>query len=283
MKTSPRALRTAVAVAILAAGMPARADPAEAGAPSPGAGQAATTESAVEVDLQRQLNALRSDLLDERERRMELREGATGLALVVLGIVIGIGGLWFCARFQSIAAEARIGATAARRYELAPRGLLSGAEGAHPVPREEPGLLPPLPSPGRESVADTPAGRGEGTAASPAAAARNGSARAAGAAFDAAELQRREEAIADCTAAIRLDCRDPRLFVERGDARCGAGRYEEALADYDRAIGLDPNLVAAYLGRCCANSELGRHEEAIEDFDRISCLDPDAAAELAQG
>ena len=100
---------------------------------------------------------------------------------------------------------------------------------------------------------------------------------------DADELQRHEDATADCSETIRLDRRSPALYVERAKARSEVGRFEEALADYDREIALDPDHAAAYLGRCCAKSELGRHEEAVEDYDRAVQLDPDSAAVVAAG
>ena len=93
-----------------------------------------------------------------------------------------------------------------------------------------------------------------------------------------ADLQRFEEAIADCTEAIRLEPDNPRLYIERAVAHSKLNRYEEAVADYDRVIGLDPDHAAAYLGRCHAKSELGRHEEAIEDYDHAVHLDPASAS-----
>ena len=100
---------------------------------------------------------------------------------------------------------------------------------------------------------------------------------------DADELHRHEEAIADCSEAIRLDPHNPELYLERAEARSAVGRFEEGLADYDRAIDLDPDHAAAYLGRGRAKSELGRHEEAVEDYDHAVQLDPDSAAAVAAG
>ena len=53
-------------------------------------------------DLQWQVSELRGDVLDESERRIEIRKGAQGAAPVV----IGVGGLRACAKFRPIA-EAR--------------------------------------------------------------------------------------------------------------------------------------------------------------------------------
>ncbi len=76
---------------MLAAGLSARAEPREPVPPSPSSDPGADPENAVTVDLQRQVNELRSDLLDERERRIERQLEANGAALVVLAIVIGGG------------------------------------------------------------------------------------------------------------------------------------------------------------------------------------------------
>ena len=54
--------------------------------------------------------------------------------------------------------------------------------------------------------------------------------------------------------------------------------HEEAIADCSEAIRLDPDHTGAYLGRCHAKSELGRHEDAVEDYDHAVRLDPDPVA-----
>ena len=89
---------------------------------------------------------------------------------------------------------------------------------------------------------------------------------------------RKEQAVADCTEAIRREPDEGLHYLERGNALAELDRYEEALADYDWAIGLDLGNAAAYLGRCHAKADLGRHDEAIEDFEEAVRLDPDLAA-----
>ncbi len=269
----------------------ARAATEEAG----GASREAVPADPGHVDLQRQVNDLRSDLLDERERRIERQLTANGAVLVVLAIVIGGGGLWFYARFRAIAADARIGAAIARAYVPDPEGLLPGAATSLPPPGERPGPLRLLGTPGPEADPDT-AARANGHArassfaaprpqAPPRALASDGLPSPAGPAVPASDddVERLEEAIADCTEAIRLDPRNPRLYLERAGLRSELDRHEEAVEDYDRAIRLDPDLAPAYLGRCHAKSELGLHEEAEEDYDRLVLLDPDSAAALVEG
>lgn len=99
---------------------------------------------------------------------------------------------------------------------------------------------------------------------------------------DEDDLQRCEDVVADCTEAIRHSPRDPRLYLERGDARSWLGRLEEAVADRDRAVALDPATVSACLRRCQANSELGRDEAALADYERLVSLDQDAVGEVGE-
>ena len=291
---------SAIAAAILAAGV-TDALP-HAWAASDGTGEAgrrtsreAGPEEAGHVELQRQVNELRSDLLDERERRIERQLEASGAVLVVLGIVIGVGGLWFHARLRAIAAEASIGVAVARGYVPAPGGLLPEGGIARPPPGEGLGPLRLLDGPGPQAGPDTVArANGDARASSFAAPRPQAPGRALpsdglpGPTAPAVpapddDVERREEAIADCTEAIRLDPRNPRLYLERAGIRSELDRLEEAIGDYDRAIRLDPDLVAAYLGRCHARSQLGLHEEAIEDYDHLVRLDPEAAAAVADG
>ena len=224
---------SAIVAAILAAGV-TDALP-HAWAASDGTGEAgrgtsreAGPEEAGHVELQRQVNELRSDLLDERERRIERQLEASGAVLVVLAIVIGGGGLWFYARFRAIAADARIGAALARAYVPDPEGLLPGAATSLPPPGERPGPLRLLGHPGPEADPDTVA-RANGHArassfaaprpqASPRALASDGHPGPAGPAIPAPDddVERREDAIADCTEAIRLDPPQPPAVPRAG-------------------------------------------------------------------
>ena len=271
------ALRTTVVAAVLATGTGALAESGEAGAAPGGDGRPAGPGDAAVVDLQRQVNELRSDLLDERERRIERRQEANTLVLVFLGIAIGIGGLWAYAKFRSIADQASIGAAAARRYMPVRRDLLSGAAAAPEPPAHGPGPLPYLVAAGPESAPASPAGAAAHGSAGLAALPRDDVSSLPGPGVDLEELHRHEEEIADCSEGIRLDPSNPALYLERAAARSAAGRFDEAVADYDKAIRLDPDHAGAYLGRCRAKSELGQHEEAVEDYDHAARLDPDVA------
>ena len=295
------ATRTAPAAMALAASVPGFLTSALAGSEAAeettrGDGREVSPADAGYVELQRQLNELRSELLDEREQRLGRQLEANGAVLVVLGIVIGLGGLWFYARLRTIATEARIGAAAARHYVLAPSGLLPGSarnqepsdEALQPIPllvsagsEAEPGTRASANGSFRGGAPTQPRLQVFRRALSPDD--RSSPAGRAGPGPDDADLQRLEETIADCTEAIRLDPNSLRLCLERAGTHSSLNRYEEAVADYDQAIGLGPGHAAACLVRCHAKSELGRYEEAIEDYDHLVRLDPEAAAALAAG
>ena len=136
------ALRTAVATAVLAAGTAAWAESGQAGGAPRGDDRQAGPGNATVVDLQRQVNELRSDLLDERERRIERRQEANGLVLVFLGIAIGIGGLWTYANGSAGSAAVSSG----RRGRAATNGMSSCgpcpcSSGSAQVRRVTPGFL----------------------------------------------------------------------------------------------------------------------------------------------
>ena len=198
---SGRALRTAVVVAMLAAGLCARAEPGEADA-------AADPDSAAVVALQRQVNDLRSDLLDERERRIGRWQEANGFVPVFLGVAIGIGGLWTYAKFRSIADQASIGAAAARRYMAVSPDRLPGTEGPRGQLGDGSGPLRYLVAAGPEATpASVPRGGALASAGLPLGGA-NYAAEAdgqAGPGPDADELQRHEEAVEDYDHAVQLD------------------------------------------------------------------------------
>ena len=72
----------------------------------------------------RRVNALRSNLLDEREKRIVRWQESNGTVLMALGIVIGIGGLWAYAKFRTIATAAGTGIAAEHGHAFSSRDAL---------------------------------------------------------------------------------------------------------------------------------------------------------------
>ena len=258
--------RTALAVALIAVAASAQPiGPEEARTVPNDTARGAGPASGAVNDLQRQLNDLRSDLLDEREKRIVGWQESHGTALVALGIAIGIGGLWAYAKFRAIATVAATGIAAERGHAFSSWDALP-----------QPGTAPV--SPGQPVRLLVPAGPEAG---SPAAIRHDpGSRHAVPDPADVPDSPEDQEALAESTEAIRLDPDHPHAWIERGDLKAKQRQYEGAIADYDQAIRLDPRNAGAYLNRSLAKSELGRHDEALADLDQAMRLDPDMTSTL---
>ena len=88
-----------------------------------------------------------------------------------------------------------------------------------------------------------------------------------------ADLQRHEEALADCNRAMQLDPNYAKAYLGRGVIHHKLRRYDRALADHNRAVQLDPADATAYNNRGLTYASLQRHNEALEDYDRAIELD----------
>jgi tetratricopeptide (TPR) repeat protein len=78
-----------------------------------------------------------------------------------------------------------------------------------------------------------------------------------------------------CTTPTQQDQAD--VYNNRGIAHYKRREYEEAIADCTEAIRLDPNHTKAYGNRGDVYRELGQHEKAIADLDKAIELDPECA------
>ena len=66
--------------------------------------------------------------------------------------------------------------------------------------------------------------------------------------------------------AIKLDPKNAKAYVYRGDACCQKGDSERGIADYNQAVQLDPKLAVAYNNRGVAWTARGEMERAMWDF-----------------
>ena len=170
-----------------------------------GAGRAAEPGGATVIELQRQANELRNDLLDEREKRIARWQESNGTVLMVLGVVIGIGGLWAYAKFRTIATAEGTGIAAELGYAFSSWDALpqSGTAAVPPGQGFQPVrmLVPAGPEP-----------------ADPAGTRRNSESRH-GLPYPAAvpDSPDDQQALAECTEALRLDPDHPHTWIERGD------------------------------------------------------------------
>lgn len=58
------------------------------------------------------------------------------------------------------------------------------------------------------------------------------------------------------------------VYVNRGNALMGLGRFKEALSSYDEALGVAENLPEAYANRAICLDRLGDHRGAIANYER---------------
>lgn len=81
-------------------------------------------------------------------------------------------------------------------------------------------------------------------------------------------------AIADCTAAIKIDPKYETAYKARANIQYQKGDYAGTVADFTTLIGLSPNVVEYFSGRGDAYVKLGQPKLAIADYDAAVKLDP---------
>ena len=86
-----------------------------------------------------------------------------------------------------------------------------------------------------------------------------------------------DRAIADFTAAIRLDPTRAAAYQGRGESHLAQGNQERALPDLNEAIRLDPKSVTAFVYRGVILGARGEHDRAIIDFTAAIQLEPFSA------
>ena len=84
----------------------------------------------------------------------------------------------------------------------------------------------------------------------------------------------RDQAIADYTAAIRIDPTFAEVYNRRGNAYLDKGECDRAISDYSRAIRLDPEDPVLYYNRGKAFEAKSEHNQAIADFTEAIRIDP---------
>ena len=83
-----------------------------------------------------------------------------------------------------------------------------------------------------------------------------------------------DEAVAACTAAIRKNPKDAKLYVRRGVAWSQTGDDDYAIGDFSKAIRLDPSNALAFYDLGIAQEKKGELHESLVDFKRYAELRP---------
>ncbi|HKI13457.1 MAG TPA: tetratricopeptide repeat protein, partial [Roseiarcus sp.] len=89
-----------------------------------------------------------------------------------------------------------------------------------------------------------------------------------------------DNAVSDCTEAIRLNPKDAVAFNNRGKAWHAKGDNDRAIADYDEAIRLNPKDAVAFNNRGKAWFDKGESDRAIADYDEAIRLNPNYGVAL---
>lgn len=84
-----------------------------------------------------------------------------------------------------------------------------------------------------------------------------------------------ERAYAALTAAIQIDGKDPKLFLERAVVLASMELYDKAVDDLSQCLALDPVSVDAYTFRASAYRYLDQFELAKADAHHALALEPD--------
>jgi len=88
------------------------------------------------------------------------------------------------------------------------------------------------------------------------------------------KLRRYPEATASMEEALRLEVRDPALYIGLGVLYEVDSRWSDAITTYDRALAMWPDLVPVHVGRGLAAVELGDRNAASESLEAVSRLAP---------
>jgi tetratricopeptide (TPR) repeat protein len=80
------------------------------------------------------------------------------------------------------------------------------------------------------------------------------------------QLAAYEPAIADCTAALQLNPREPEGFLNRGLAYYRSGEFSRAITDYNALLQIRSHDFRAYYNRGLAQAELQDYRAAIVDY-----------------
>jgi len=93
-----------------------------------------------------------------------------------------------------------------------------------------------------------------------------------------AERAANNEAIADYSAAIKINPKDASAYSGRGQAKLAKGDHKGAIADLSEAIGMQPEATGLYVIRGYAHLVKGNPDAAIVDYTIAIRLDPNNAS-----
>lgn len=90
------------------------------------------------------------------------------------------------------------------------------------------------------------------------------------------DIGRYDDAISDCTKAIKLISSYPEAYYNRGLAYLKKGEQDPAIRDFSRTLELVPDHTDSLLNRGNAWTEKGEYDRAISDFNRALAIAPES-------
>ena len=302
IESAPEADTGAVGNVIQTPGSPGQADSPSRPVP----------DTTIEVEIQRRINELRHEQMDDRAGTVDWWLAALALVLGFFGIVVVVGGYIGFTRFREIEAEAKNSAKDAAEHAKDAKRYIEEIERN----RDESNKI--VQGMNAQTVTDDPDESGEAHQAVKNVLKNPGASLIARAIANAISLQQQgkikdaiekwrgvahiaegiddnlaarawfsvgylrgdknpEDCIFAYDQAIRLNPNLVEAYANRGVAKHKLGRHEAALADHDEAILLNPNYADAYTNRGLVKHELGRHEAALADHDEAIRLKPNLA------
>jgi len=88
------------------------------------------------------------------------------------------------------------------------------------------------------------------------------------------KLNAAEQALKDCSEAIKLDPSFTLAYLNRGTTYIKLSGFEAALADFDAALKLDKSIAEVHIHRGTLLSSLGRFDEAVESLTTAIGISP---------
>ncbi|HTA61728.1 MAG TPA: tetratricopeptide repeat protein [Bacteroidia bacterium] len=85
-------------------------------------------------------------------------------------------------------------------------------------------------------------------------------------------LEKNEEAIRNCSEAIKLDPNYSSAYLNRGLLKCKLSKNEDALLDLNKAISINPKDPDSYMNRSIIYSALKQKDKACEDIKKAKEL-----------
>ena len=248
---------------------------------------------AVKVEIQRHVNELRREQLDDHEKYIDYWLSAVAIVLAFFGIVVVVAGYIGFRRFREIETEAKGYVEEIKKHRDESSEIIQSlnAKTVADNPEEAKQVVAnvgenPTASPIDRAVAQAVSLQQQGKRdeaiekwrAVAHVAEEGDSEQAARAWFSVGYLlENPEDSIAAYNRAIDLDPDDADAYNNRGVVKGELGQYEDAISDCDEAIRLKPDNANAYTNRGNAKIGLGYYEDAISDYDKAIRQQPDNA------